>query len=66
MKKYLSNKEMAQAFGGYDFKISDMRNVCKSQRELTLKQVKKWLESLPIEPSQRFAYKVDLEIILEC
>jgi len=46
MKKLLTNKQMAQAFGGYDYAIRDMREVCKTQRQLTLKEVGEWIEGL--------------------
>ncbi len=39
MRKILTNKEMAEAFGGYDFRTPDMRKVCQVQRELTLKEI---------------------------
>lgn len=48
MRKILTNKEMASAFGGYDFRTSDMRKVCQAQRELTLKESPKVSGKPPI------------------
>ena len=48
-RKYLTNDEMGKAFGGYDFRTQDMKAVCKAQRELTLKEIRCWLNSLPIK-----------------
>jgi len=33
----LSNEKMARAFGGYDFRTSDMREVCKAEQKNMLK-----------------------------
>ena len=30
--KTITNEQMAQAFGGYDFATNDMRNVCKAEQ----------------------------------
>ena len=46
----LTNGEMAQAFGGYDFQTNKMRNVCKAQAASTLKAVGRWLESRLVFP----------------
>jgi len=62
--KYLTNDEMAKAFGGYNFQTNDMKNVCKAQRQQTIQEVKKWIEQLPIDPAQRLALKIDFEILV--
>ena len=36
--KLLTNKQMAEAFGGYDFRTPDMKQVCKAQAKLSFKQ----------------------------
>lgn len=38
----LTNKEIAQAFGGYDFRTSDMKNICEAQLRHA-HDVKGWL-----------------------
>ena len=55
MRKYLSNNEMAKAFGGYDFRYPDMLAVCKAQRERTIKElkVKLPLQKHPHKPTVR-------------
>ena len=60
MKKYLNNDEMTRAFGDFNFITNDMLGVCKAQRQLTLKEVKKWLKSLPIDFTQKSAVDFDI------
>lgn len=38
-RKYLTNTEIAMAFGGYDFRLSDMIAVCKAQRVKTVREL---------------------------
>jgi hypothetical protein len=50
--RILTNNQMAEVFGGYDFRTDDMRRVCYAQdaisfkagRESMLKEVKEWMD----------------------
>ena len=38
----LTNKEMGEAFGGYDFMTTDMRNVCNSQAKKLVERIEEF------------------------
>ena len=41
--RLLTNKEMAEAFGGYDFRTDDMRAVCLAQVKAVCEMIEKSL-----------------------